>query len=56
MLHLMACGATNQEIAERLVITVGTVKSLINHILGKMDAHNRIEAVAYARGLGLLGI
>ncbi len=56
VLRLMAQGATNNEIAERLVITVGTVKSHINHILGKLDAHNRTEAVARARGLGLLEI
>ncbi len=54
VLRLMAQGATNQAIAERLVITVGTVKSHINHILGKLGAHNRTEAVARARRLGLL--
>ena len=48
----MACAATNQEIAEQLVITVGTVKSHVNHILRKLDAHNRTEAVARARRLG----
>ncbi len=56
VLRLIAQGATNHEIAERLVITVGTVKSHINHILGKLDSHNRTEAVARARGLGLLEI
>jgi LuxR family maltose regulon positive regulatory protein len=56
VLRLIAQGATNQEIAERLVITVGTVKSHINHVLGKLEAHNRTEAVARARGLGLLEI
>jgi LuxR family maltose regulon positive regulatory protein len=56
VLRLMAQGASNLEIAEQLVITVGTVKSHINHILGKLDAHNRTEAVARARGLGLLDI
>jgi LuxR family maltose regulon positive regulatory protein len=54
VLRLMAQGATNQQVAEQLVITVGTVKSHINHILGKLDAHNRTEAVARARGLGLI--
>jgi LuxR family maltose regulon positive regulatory protein len=56
VLRFIAQGATNQEIAERLVITVGTVKSHINHVLGKLGAHNRTEAVARARGLGLLEI
>ena len=53
VLRLMACGATNQEIAEQLVITVGTVKSHINHIFGKLDAHNRTEAVATRARIGL---
>jgi LuxR family maltose regulon positive regulatory protein len=56
VLCLIAQGATNQEIAVQLVITVGTVKSHINHIFGKLDAHNRTEAVAHARGLGLIEI
>ncbi|HSD82609.1 MAG TPA: LuxR C-terminal-related transcriptional regulator [Anaerolineae bacterium] len=56
VLRLMARGSSNQEIAAQLVITVGTVKSHINHILGKLEAHNRTEAVARARELGLLEI
>jgi len=56
VLRLMAQGATNQAIAEELVITVGTVKSHINHILGKLGAHNRTEAVARARRFGLISI
>jgi LuxR family transcriptional regulator, maltose regulon positive regulatory protein len=56
VLHLMALGASNQEIAEQLVITVGTVKSHINHILRKVDAHNRTEAVARVRALGLVDL
>jgi len=56
VLRLMAQGATNQAIAEQLVITIGTVKSHINHILAKLDVHNRTEAVARSRSLGLLDI
>ena len=56
VLRLITQGATNHEIAEQLVITEGTVKSHINHILGKLDAHNRTEAVARARRLGLIEI
>jgi LuxR family maltose regulon positive regulatory protein len=54
VLRLIAQGASNREIAEQLVVTVGTVKSHVNHILGKLDSHNRTEAVAQARKLGLL--
>ncbi|MHC1770298.1 MAG: LuxR C-terminal-related transcriptional regulator [Flexilinea sp.] len=54
VLHLVAQGATNETIAEQLVITIGTVKSHINHILRKLNAHNRTEVVARARRLGLV--
>jgi LuxR family maltose regulon positive regulatory protein len=54
VLALVARGASNREIAEQLVITVGTVKSHLNHILRKLDAQNRTEAAARARTLGLL--
>ena len=56
VLGLMAQGASNQAIAKQLVITVGTVKSHVNHILRKLDAHNRTEAVARARQAGLLDL
>lgn len=56
ILRLMAGGASNQEIADQLVITVGTVKSHITHIFGKLNADSRTKAVARARELGLLEI
>jgi DNA-binding CsgD family transcriptional regulator len=46
VLELMAAGASNAEIAERLVISVGTVKSHVKHILRKLRASNRAEAVS----------
>ena len=54
VLRLIAGGASNQEIAAALVISIGTVKSHINHILGKLAARSRTEAVARAREHGLL--
>jgi LuxR family maltose regulon positive regulatory protein len=54
VLALVGRGASNREIAEQLVITVGTVKSHLNHILRKLDAQNRTEATARARALGFL--
>jgi DNA-binding CsgD family transcriptional regulator len=52
VLDLMAAGATNGEIAERLVIAEGTVKSHVKHILRKMRSANRAEAVSrYVRHL-----
>jgi LuxR family transcriptional regulator, maltose regulon positive regulatory protein len=54
VLRLVAEGASNQRIAEELVISIGTVKSHINHMLGKLGARSRTEAVALARRRGLL--
>jgi LuxR family maltose regulon positive regulatory protein len=54
VLRLIAGGASNQAIAVALVISIGTVKSHINHILGKLAACNRTEAVSLGRALGLL--
>lgn len=45
---LMVTGASNQEIADRLVITEGTVKSHVKHILRKYGAVNRAQAIAWA--------
>jgi LuxR family maltose regulon positive regulatory protein len=49
VLRLIADGASNQAIAAALVISIGTVKSHINHILGKLAACNRTQAVSRAR-------
>lgn len=48
VLDLMVTGATNQAIADRLVITEGTVKSHVKHILRKYGAVNRAQAIAWA--------
>ena len=54
VLALLAAGCTNPEIAARLVISVGTVKSHTAQIFGKMAVHNRTQAVNRARELGLV--
>jgi LuxR family maltose regulon positive regulatory protein len=54
VLQLLANGATNQDIMDSLVISKGTVKSHINHIMNKLGARNRTEVVAKARHLGIL--
>lgn len=54
ILRLLADGLSNQEIARRLVISVGTAKSHVHHILGKVGSDSRMQAVAKARELGLL--
>lgn len=50
VLRLMAAGRTNQQIAEELVISPGTVKSHVKRVLRKLNATNRAEAAsAYVR-------
>jgi two-component system nitrate/nitrite response regulator NarL len=47
ILELIGEGLTNQQIAERLVIEVGTVKNHVHSILQKLDASNRHDAAAF---------
>lgn len=54
VLELLAEGLSNKEIAERLVLTVGTVKWHTNQLYGKLAVQSRTQAVARARELGLL--
>ena len=54
VLHLLARGASNQEIAQELVIVVDTVKRHVSQILSKLAVKNRLQAVRQARALGLL--
>ncbi len=53
VLSLISVGMSNREIAERLLITEGTVKSHINHLLAKIGARDRAQAVTYAYQRGL---
>ena len=54
VLHLLAQGKTNKEIAATLVISERTVKFHISSILGKLGAGNRTEAVTTAAQRGLI--
>jgi DNA-binding NarL/FixJ family response regulator len=54
VLRLLAGGASNQEIATALVVTPGTVKLHVSHILSKLGVKSRTRAVIHARDLGLL--
>ena len=54
VLRLVASGATNSEIAEKLSISINTVKSHLKSILGKLQLENRTQAATYAVQHGLI--
>ena len=54
VLRLIDLGLTNQAIAGRLVISLGTVKSHTANLFGKLGVNSRTQATARARALGLL--
>ncbi|MBE0508006.1 MAG: hypothetical protein IBX50_15045 [Marinospirillum sp.] len=54
VLRLVAEGLPNKEIAERLFISLHTVKTHLRHMLRKLDARTRTQAVTRARELHLL--
>ena len=54
VLYLLAEGTTNQEIADRLVVSLATAKKHVASILSKLGAENRTQAIARARTLALL--
>ena len=54
VLRLIADGLSNQEIAEKLVVAVSTVKTHINNVYGKLGVRSRTQAAACAREMNLL--
>src|SRR6266571_1857934 len=54
VLHLLAAGASNQDIAQTLVISLDTVKKHVSNLLGKLGASSRTQAIIQARALSLL--
>jgi LuxR family maltose regulon positive regulatory protein len=53
ILQLISQGMSNKELAEKLVLTVGTIKWHLNNIYSKLGVRSRTQAVARARKLGL---
>ncbi len=54
VLELRAVGQPNQAIARELVVSLDAVQKHVGHLLGKLGAANRTEAVARARQLRLI--
>jgi LuxR family transcriptional regulator, maltose regulon positive regulatory protein len=54
VLHIIALGKTNQEIAKQLIVSPGTIKAHTASIYRKLDVSNRTEAVSRARQLGII--
>jgi len=51
MVRILASGATNREIAERLGLREQTVKNRLSAIYGKLGLRNRLELAAYSSRL-----
>jgi ATP/maltotriose-dependent transcriptional regulator MalT len=54
VLHLLLEGASNREIAQRLVLSVNTVKRHVYNLCGKLGVQSRTQAIIRARTLNLL--
>jgi DNA-binding NarL/FixJ family response regulator len=54
VLRLIALGQTNREIAETLSLTVSTVKTHVEHLIGKLEVSDRTQAAVRAIQLGLV--
>jgi LuxR family maltose regulon positive regulatory protein len=54
VLHLMAAGLSNRDIANMDVVSINTVKTQVKSIYGKLGVHQREDAIAAARELHLL--
>lgn len=54
VLVLLYRGLTNKEISESMGVSLGTVKTHVNNILGKLSVSSRIKAVVKAKSIGIL--
>ncbi|MBV9356490.1 MAG: AAA family ATPase [Chloroflexi bacterium] len=56
VLRLIALGLSNRDIADRLVLSEGTVKSHVHNLIGKLGAESRTQVLARAREIGVLDL
>jgi LuxR family maltose regulon positive regulatory protein len=56
VLRLIALGLSNRDIAQRLVLSEGTVKSHVHNLIGKLGAESRTQVLARAREIGVLDL
>jgi DNA-binding NarL/FixJ family response regulator len=56
VLALLGAGASTTQIAERLVVSMHTVRNHVRNILGKLGAHSKLEAVAIAAREGIVDL
>ena len=54
MLRLVAAGLTNQEICDRLWLSMPTVKTHVSHLLAKTGARDRVQLVLVALRTGVV--
>lgn len=54
MLRLLARGMSNSEIAARLTVSDTTVKTDLSNVFAKLALRDRVQAVVYAFGTGLI--
>jgi len=54
VLELIAAGHSNQEIANKLFVSMSTVKTHVSNVLAKLDARRRTEAIARAKEMRII--
>ena len=54
MLNLISKGLSNQEIADKLFVSLNTIRTHTKNVNLKLDVHSRTQAVVVAKELGLI--
>ncbi len=54
VLELISCGHSNQEIADKLFVSISTIKSHVANLFAKLDANRRTQAIRRAKELRII--